>query len=306
MSGSRGGRRRLAALLLLWLLPALACGRLPAQEDGRGHPTIWRARRGDAGTLFLLGSVHLGRPASLPLGERFEQVWRQCDEVVLEVDLGGYDAAEGQRLMDRYGRVPLPATLQDRVSQPTWELFVAYRDARKLSPASLDPYEPWVVATLIAVLELRALGYDPQHGVDRVLLERAVEAGKPVVGVETLEAQLATVAALPEAVQDLMLRDMLLRADDFADEASAMLEAWSDGRDEALARIALRHLGDPAFEPFYASILFDRNLGIAERIAGLAEDGRTRLVVVGVAHMLGDRGIPALLAQQGFDVEVLE
>ena len=45
---------------------------------------------------------------------------------------------------------------------------------------------------------------------------------------------------------------------------------------------------------------------MAARIAELARDGRTRLMVVGAAHMLGDRGIPALLEGRGFEVEVIE
>jgi uncharacterized protein YbaP (TraB family) len=107
-------------------------------------------------------------------------------------------------------------------------------------------------------------------------------------------------------VQELMLLDMLDRSGAFAGEAAAMLDAWREGRDDALAGIAFRHLDDPAFAPFYESILFERNRDMAERVAKLAEDGRSRLLVVGAAHMLGDRGIPALLGQRGFSVEVLE
>lgn len=292
--------------LALLLAPGCGMGGAPADGEGRGHPTIWRATRGDAGVVFVLGSVHLGTPRPLPLGERFERAWRRADELVLEVDLSAYGEADGQRLMDRYGRVSEAAPLEDRVSPRTWTLLDAYLGERSLPVATLDRYRPWLAATLIAVFEFHELGYDPEHGVDRALLQRALESGKPVVGLETLESQFATLAALPEPVQDLMLRDMLTRSGDFAEEATAMLEAWRDGRDEVLAGIAFRHLDDPDFAPFYEDILFERNRQMAGQVAELSRDGKTRLLVVGAAHTLGDRGIPALLEQQGFDVEVLE
>lgn len=296
---------RVGCLLLAWgLLPG--CAGLAPAEQGRGHPTLWRAERPATGPVYLLGSVHLGRPQPLALGPGFERVWQRADELVLEVDLSLYGEAEGRRLMDRYGRVPTPGRLRDRVAPRTWALFQAYLEKRGMSAAPLEPYQPWLVATLIAVLEFHALGYDPEHGVDRVLLAQALADGKPVSGMETLESQFAMLAGLPDAVQDVMLRDMLARADDFAEEASQMLDAWREGRDRELTRIVFRNLGDEDFAAFYESILFERNRLMAARVEELAADGKTRLVVAGAAHMLGSRGIPALLAERGFDVEVLE
>ena len=84
-----------------------------------------------------------------------------------------------------------------------------------------------------------------------------------------------------------------------------MISAWRRGDDTALEGIVFRQIDQPEFAPFYESILFGRNQQMAEQIAELAKDGKTRLVVVGVAHMLGDRGIPALLLRRGFQVEKL-
>jgi uncharacterized protein YbaP (TraB family) len=39
------------------------------------------------------------------------------------------------------------------------------------------------------------------------------------------------------------------------------------------------------------------------RLVELARDGKTRFVVLGAGHMVGSRGIPAQLAEQGFAVE---
>ena len=54
---------------------------------------------------------------------------------------------------------------------------------------------------------------------------------------------------------------------------------------------------------FYASFFWQRNAAMTARLVELARDGQTRFVVLGAGHMLGAKGIPALLAQRGFVVE---
>ncbi len=41
---------------------------------------------------------------------------------------------------------------------------------------------------------------------------------------------------------------------------------------------------------------------MSEQLAALSRDGKTRFVVVGTGHLLGPRGIPALLCADGFAV----
>src|SRR5258705_10495477 len=50
-------------------------------------------------------------------------------------------------------------------------------------------------------------------------------------------------------------------------------------------------------------MLFGRNESMAQRLASLARDGKLRFVVVGVGHMVGARGIPALVRDYGFRVD---
>ena len=56
---------------------------------------------------------------------------------------------------------------------------------------------------------------------------------------------------------------------------------------------------------FYERLFFERNRRMVARLLELGQDGRTRFVVLGAGHMLGEEGIPALLARQGYRVELL-
>ncbi|UXN73043.1 TraB/GumN family protein [Devosia sp. A8/3-2] len=53
-------------------------------------------------------------------------------------------------------------------------------------------------------------------------------------------------------------------------------------------------------------IIYDRNERWAETLKGVLADNKNALVVVGAGHMIGDRGVQALLEDAGFAVQRLQ
>lgn len=306
-----GGRHRrrhapFAALPLLLAACATSHRPVPAPELERiATPTLWSARPPHAPEplLYLLGSVHVGDPRMRQLGGAVESAWKRSEGLVVEADVSRADLGEVQLMVQRYGGIAAPERLQDWLAPETWELLEAYLAEHELPRDAYDSVAPWLVATSVAVLQFRELGFEQELGVDRMFIERAAREKLPIVELETAEEQFALFANLPRGLQDLMLRDTLVRARESPDEASLLMEAWARGDDEALEDIALEPLARaPEFAPFYERVLFQRNERMAARLAELALDGRVRLVVVGAGHMLGPHGIPALLAERGFEI----
>lgn len=306
-----GGRhRRRHAPIAALALGLAACATPPPpppapQAEPAATPTLWSARPPHAAEplFYLLGSVHVGDPRMRELGGEVERAWRRAEELVVEADISRVDLDEVHLMMQRYGGIPAPERLQDRLAPETWELLQVYLSQHGLPADAFDSIAPWLVATSIAVLQFRELGFHEELGVDRMFSERAAAERVPIVELETAEEQFALFANLPGELQDLMLRDTLLRARESPDEASLLMEAWARGDDVALEQIALEPLArSPEFAPFYERVLFERNERMAARLAQLALDGRVRLVVVGAGHMLGARGIPSLLGDRGFEI----
>ena len=80
--------RRLATLLTLILIAA-AC-RASAAE----HKLFaWRVA-GDPGTVYLLGSIHVGKPDLYPLPQQIEQAFAVSAELVKEIDSSGLLAVD--------------------------------------------------------------------------------------------------------------------------------------------------------------------------------------------------------------------
>jgi uncharacterized protein YbaP (TraB family) len=84
-----------------------------------------------------------------------------------------------------------------------------------------------------------------------------------------------------------------------------MVTAWEAGNPDAMADIVFERADDPAFRPLYERVLYQRNRAMAERLTVMADQPDIHFVVVGAAHLVGDQGLPALLAKRGFEVRQL-
>jgi uncharacterized protein YbaP (TraB family) len=181
--------------------------------------------------------------------------------------------------------------------------LIAYLEQRDFPFAAIETMKPWYVTNLLIAMEIRAAGYDPEFGIDRHFVEKSSGA-IPVVALETAEQQIDLLDELPLAIQDTLLRDALDRSVDFSAATKELMEAWKHGDERLLETLVFQPVEQNRdFEAFYESIFFQRNAMMSERLAAWAPDGKTRFVVLGTGHLLGPRGIPALLCAAGFEVE---
>jgi uncharacterized protein YbaP (TraB family) len=301
----RAGTALALALLAFFALSCSGNAQQLLATGGRpNNPLLWRveAPGEGGGTLYLLGSVHMGTPAMQDLGPVVSEAFERTEELVVEVDLSNLDPVETAVMMQRHGSLSDGVQLRDVIRPETHALLTGYLDQRGLPGAAFETMKPWWVSTLVAVMGFEDAGLDGRLGVDQAFIDRAGE--KPIVPLETFESQLAMLSGLDWEVQDLMLEDSLLKSGEMALHSEMIVESWRLGDEAELERILFEDLeATPALEPLYQVMFYDRNERMAELLVELSRDGIPRFVVLGAGHMVGSRGIPALLTAAGFRVE---
>ena len=297
-------RRAGAALLALGLAAALACATARRPEPPPPAAFHWHVRAPGGGELFLLGSVHVGTGRELALPLEMALDWARAAELVVEVDLSRLPDLERLEAVQRHGLLPPDRSLEDVVSASTFRALAAYLRAQGYPLAAASRMRPWLLAQVVAQLEFAAAGYDPENGVDAWFLRRAALDGKPVAQLETLEEQLAAFAALPAAVEEALLRELLADVDAVVASTQAILHAWEAGDEARLLELLLGDRDDRRLAAFHEAVFVARNHRMAERLAALAEQSPVaRFVVIGAGHLIGPQSIPELLADAGFEVE---
>jgi uncharacterized protein YbaP (TraB family) len=301
--------------LVLAALAGLSCATAPspapmAAEAPVAAPVerafLWEVKSAHAqgGTVYVVGSIHLGRPGELSFPASMEQAFARSDALVVEVDVGAVDQKSLQRFILEQGLLPPEQRLSERLDPETAKLLGPAAERVGLPLAGLERMRPWVVAVTLSVMELQRSGYQTGLGVDRVFLDRA-RGAKQIIELESAEGQLRMLANLPEPQQDAMLRDQLSRSEHFTQGLEQITEAWKAGDAERMAALVFPDQADREFRPVYEQLFYERNARMAEALGRLLAQPRTWFVVVGAGHVVGPRGLVALLEGQGHRVRQL-
>lgn len=289
---SRAGRRGWLQVFVVLLGLASAAG---AHADA----ALWRVSGGD-GTVWLFGSVHLLPEGGFAIEGELADALASADRVCMEIDPDAEDEATTTsitlaRAIDPEGRdlFELLGSDADRV-----------REAAEDAGVPLDAlamFEPWFAGITVSVMALQAHGYDVQHGVEQIIQAEVRQAGKTGCGLETLDGQLGMLDGLPGELQSEILVQALEDAADVESLVEPMLAAWRAGDEAGL----LKSLEEDfeGYPQLADALIYDRNARWADQVSEILDDGDDVLVVVGALHLVGERGLPALLSRRGYRVE---
>ena len=295
--------REIAAAALAALLPLAAAPltseRLNAgMRSAKDHGFLWRVTK-DGRSSYLYGTIHAARTEWMFPGPLTLDALRGSDTLALELDVLDPDVQRrlsasltGQR------REPLPPALTRRIER---QLKLECADSEAFAK-----YSPELQIASLSVMAARRDGLDPANAIDLVLAVLAREFGKPVASLETPELQMQalqmpsqseTIAFVGSALDDLesgRTRPMLNRMAKVWTEGNyaelSRFESWCNCVDTAAERAAMKRMLD------------DRNPQLAAAIDTLHGSG-TVFAAVGSLHMIGPKGLPALVRQRGYRVE---
>ena len=141
-------------------------------------------------------------------------------------------------------------------------------------------------------------------GVDRYFLALA-RNDKPIVALETVEAQVTALASATAEMQLKSLRAVLVAAEQGRDPLAQVIDSYFEGTVEQSLTDTPTTAPTDDETAYQRRLVDDRNAAMAEELSRLITDGQRVFVVVGVGHLYGDTAIPRLLAERGFVVEVV-
>ncbi len=268
-------------------------------------PLLWKVSDAD-NSLYLLGSFHMLKASDYPLAPRVDAALADVQQVYFEVAPQEMsDPSLPAKMMQAATRTD-GKTLQQTVSPSTWRALKQYASKNQMDVSALQGLKPWFVGVLLALSEGQKHGLDPALGLDKYLMERAAQAGKPAQGLETADAQITMLDSLDATLQDDFLQDTLREMEDFKSQFEALHAAWRHGHVADLERTALAPMRDQ-YPVLYQRVNVDRNKAWLPQLEALLRNPNRHnvLVVVGALHLVGNDGLVHMLADKGLQVERL-
>ncbi len=292
-----------AFCFLLFALPALADDKAPVvYAQIPAHPALWTVH-GPKGTAYLFGSIHILPPNIDWHTKEIDAALAKSDVMVFEIAFDDKLQADLQASIKSRGMLPEGQHLRDLLSPEAKGEFDTELAHLSLPSATVDQMRPWLAAMMFEVAEMRKKHYDSTSGVEMNLRSSDGIDKRPVVGLETIDQQLAMIAPSDPKVEleafEAALKSSATEGPD--DDIGPMLDAWMNAK---VAR--LDTLMNKAFQNYPAArkaLLDDRNAAWVKKISALLDEPKTYFITVGAGHLAGPRGVPALLRTQGFRVE---
>ena len=283
------------ALALLWLVPATVLA------DSAGHPvTMWMAE-GASNRVYVLGSVHLLRKQDHPLPRVIDEVYDDAETLYMELDMDDLDPLLMQATINRLGLLDEDTSLRDVMGDEFYADAAAAAAELDIPLDMLERAEPWFAAITVEQLSLARIGFNPSHGVEMHLLQKASRDGKPILGLESVEQQLGYLDGLSPGAQRDLLMQTLTESAGIRETMDDLILAWRSGDIGYLEQTLLEDVsGHPEL---YETIVVSRNRLWADTIDELLEQGDDYLVVVGALHLVGEDGVPRLLQRRGVRIE---
>jgi len=279
------------------LLALFSCGAVAADL---GHPvTLWLAE-GLSNRVYLLGSIHLLRKQDHPLPSVIDAAYGDAETLIMELDMDDLDPIAAQATINMLGVIDDDRTLRDLLGEDVYAQAAETAEAIDIPLDMLAKSEPWLAAIMIEQLALARVGFTPLYGIEMHLSAKAVQDGKTIHGFESVDEQLRFLDGLSIEAQRTLLVQVLAAASSIESSMDAIISAWRQGdvgylQDTLLAEIAQN-------PDLYQTLVVNRNHRWTDRIAALLDDRDDYLIVVGALHLVGDDGVPELLAKRGFQV----
>lgn len=291
-----------------------------ADEDSKGF--FWRVSGGEC-DVYLLGSVHFGDGSIYPLSKAIEEAFESSENLVVEANIAGLSEEETAYVAEKQ-MISDGTTIADHISPETYDLYKKVCESLEIPAEAYDYLQPWAayMGLQTAMMMLGGEDTDAQTatllGMDMRFLLKAMTGGKNIVELESATFQIDMLSSFSPELQEVLLIGTLMGFNQEAETTEAQTEAMylsllalieivKNGNEEDLGVM----LGvDVEFEnpldiEYYEKFINERNQGMAEGIDELLQDDSNGdyFVIVGAAHMIGKKGIVALLKDMGYTVE---
>jgi uncharacterized protein len=275
---------------------------MPAAQPAR-HALLWKVSDAD-NSVYMLGAFHLLKQDDYPLPKEIDAAFEDAESLVFEIDPREMTAPETMATIQKYAAYDAGKSLSTVLPKATHDKLGTLMSMSGGSVQALEQSEPWMVSLSLVLGVTNALGFKTDLGIDRHLMARAAEAGKPTAGLETIEDQMRAMDSVPHAEQAQGLEEFLEDPQQAIKQLQDMHDWWRAG-DAARLDSEMRAEMAKKSPESYKLLDVDRNNAWLPKVEARLKESKAddTLVVVGTLHLLGGDGLVEKLRAKGYAVE---
>ncbi|MDB5095794.1 MAG: hypothetical protein JWM80_215 [Cyanobacteria bacterium RYN_339] len=283
-------RPLLASLLTLALAaPAFA------RASNEVNVFAWQATKAGAKPDILVGTMHVAVGGGQHLPAALLAKLKTATRFAMEVDLKSVNPAS----VAHYITLAPTDSLKKQMKPAAWAKLVALGGKHGLEADQIDHLAPWYIG--MAFLDITP----PADQLMDALLREAAERGRlPTLFLETADDQFKALSSVTRKEELAQLQELLDNPSQPKEELAQLTKAYMGGDLEGVKKLLFEPDRIKQYPDFYKKLFYDRNARWTPKLtAMLAKDDA--FVAVGLGHLIGAKGLLAVLEKQGYKVTPL-
>lgn len=284
-------RRDFLAFAALSCAAPAVCASLGRFDRG----LLWRVSAKDAAASHVYGTIHVADPRLVDLPAAARSAFDGAKSLMLEFLPDPYSRErflEAAMFLDHQ-------TLEQKIGAADFERAVEHLAPIGLTRDFVNKMKPWGV-----LLNLRNPKGAQGSPLDSQLLELARRRRMPLHQIEGVEEQIFTFDEFPMESQVALLKHSLAHREELLALAERTLEAYLEGDLSRIWRLreefVARHPQIAAHQAVLTKrVVHDRSVVMAFRMQRQLRRGES-FVALGALHLYGEKGVLALLEEDGY------
>lgn len=273
-------------------------------------PPFWVVEDAKTGaTLYLLGSMHVGKPDTV-YPDYVIEAYESCDKVAAELDTVALneDLQSAVEAM-QYLVCPAGTTAADYFGDD-YEVVAEFFSEKGQPTYLMDYYIPYYWASSLSVAAAQDGGLYADYGTENYFLGKAHEDGKTIIEIESAEEQYELMGSIPMSIQVQTVMECI-GEENYQTQVEAvqeLYEAWAsfdDGTLESMndeTDIVIEGIDEDEYNEYFELMYIDRQVTMGEAAVDFLESGEDVFMFVGAAHFYMEEDILTYIENAGYTV----
>ena len=269
----------------------------------QAETSVWVVKSSQS-TVYLAGSCHVLRVSDHPLPTEFFSAYQDSRKIIFEAPLGDMEKPEYLEKLMRAATYSDGTTLKQHLSSSAYSKAEDFCKERNYPIEQYQSFRPWMLAMTLTMSEMARIGAESNNGVDYFFNEKALKDRKIMGSLETVDQQIGFLTLMDTSMSNEQIAETIDELKQIKTKGPEILNAWKNGDEAKIEALNLNDLKN--YPKLYQTLILDRNKKWISDIEGYLDSSVNTMVIVGVAHLVGDNSVVDLLRKRGYKVVKLQ
>ncbi|MEM8899330.1 MAG: TraB/GumN family protein, partial [Bacteroidota bacterium] len=250
-----------------------------AQNDSQS--LLWKISGKGIQASYLYGTLHMLPQSEFELKEKVQSAFDDAQQIVLELDM---DDPAMQLEMLKYVAMADGTTISSQMSEEDFhKLDSLLIKSMGMGAKMIDSWKPFFVSSFLMTNFIEGT----PASFEMSFVQMAQQQEKEILGLETVQEQMAAVDEMTYESQMEVLKEMLNEEEKMRESFKEMIKFYKEEDIEGLYAYSASYIDNP--EELQV-MLINRNENWISRIENLASEKST-FFGVGAGHLGGEKGV---------------